>query len=113
MFENLPFVTFASSFRQIANPRVACALAWRTGTMAVPGVGRFAMMMPSSAEKHASVLLVEDEALICDMVADVLQEQGFEVQAVSTAGEALRCLQSGSPFDILFTDVNLPGDMDG
>jgi CheY-like chemotaxis protein len=71
------------------------------------------MTMLSSAEKRASVLLVEDEALICDMVAEALQEQGFEVQAVATAGEALCKLQSGSSFDILFTDVNLPGDMDG
>jgi CheY-like chemotaxis protein len=64
-------------------------------------------------EKRASVLLVEDEPLICDLAAEVLAEQGFEVRAVSTAMEALRYLMSGSKVDILFTDVNLPGDMDG
>jgi CheY-like chemotaxis protein len=71
------------------------------------------MTMVMNAEKRTSVLLVEDEALICDVVAEALVEQGFEVRAVSNAGDALRQLLSGSPVDILFTDVNLPGDMDG
>jgi len=64
-------------------------------------------------EKRASVLLVEDEPLICDLAAEVLAEQGFEVRAVSTAMEALRHLISGSQIDVLFTDINLPGGMDG
>ena len=64
-------------------------------------------------EKRASVLLVEDEPMICDMAAEALAEQGFEVQAVSNAGDALRCLIAGPPIDVLFTDVNLPGGMDG
>ena len=71
------------------------------------------MTMVTNAEKRTSVLLVEDEALICDVVAEALVELGFEVRAVSNAGDALRQLLSGAPIDILFTDVNLPGDMDG
>jgi CheY-like chemotaxis protein len=65
------------------------------------------------SEKRASVLLVEDEPMICDIAAEALEEQGFVVRAVSTANEALRYLTSGSVVDILFTDVNLPGGMDG
>jgi CheY-like chemotaxis protein len=64
-------------------------------------------------EKRANVLLVEDEPMICDLAAEALEEQGFVVRAVSTANEALRYLLAGSPVDILFTDVNLPGGMDG
>ena len=64
-------------------------------------------------EKRASVLLVEDEPMISDMAVEALEEQGFEVQAVANAGDALRCLIAGSPIDVLFTDVNLPGGMDG
>jgi CheY-like chemotaxis protein len=75
--------------------------------------GEFAMTMVTNAERRTSVLLVEDEALICDVVAEALVEQGFEVRAVSNAGDALSQLLSGSPIDILFTDVNLPGGMDG
>ena len=65
------------------------------------------------SEKRASVLLVEDEPMISDLATEALQEQGFEVAAVSNAGEALRRLISGARIDILFTDVNLPGGMDG
>ena len=65
------------------------------------------------SEKRASVLLVEDEPMISDLATEALQEQGFEVAAVSNAGEALRRLISGAQIDILFTDVNLPGGMDG
>lgn len=67
----------------------------------------------SSGEIRASILLVEDEPLISDLAAEALVEQGFEVQTVSTAGDALRHLASGSRIDVLFTDVNLPGGMDG
>ena len=69
--------------------------------------------MVDVSEKRASVLLVEDEPMISDLATEALQEQGFEVAAVSTAGEALRRLISGARIDILFTDVNLPGGMDG
>jgi CheY-like chemotaxis protein len=69
--------------------------------------------MSTSSEKRASVLLVEDEPLICNLAAEALEEQGFEVCAVASASEALRCLNSGKPIDILFTDVNLAGGMDG
>jgi CheY-like chemotaxis protein len=64
-------------------------------------------------EKRASVLLVEDEPMICDLAVEALEEQGFAVQAVATAGDALRCLIAGPAIDVLFTDVNLPGGMDG
>jgi CheY-like chemotaxis protein len=61
----------------------------------------------------AKVLLVEDEVLISDLVSDVLVEQGFTVHAVDTADEALEYLQSGGDADVLFTDINLPGQIDG
>jgi CheY-like chemotaxis protein len=60
-----------------------------------------------------NVLLVEDEIQICDLAADALAEQGFEVCSATSALEALHILDSGSPIDVLFTDVNLSGGMDG
>jgi CheY-like chemotaxis protein len=59
------------------------------------------------------VLLVEDEFLICDMLVEALAGHGFEVKAVTNAKDALRHLTCGSPCDILLTDINLPGGMDG
>ncbi len=67
----------------------------------------------ASLEKRASVLLVEDEPMISDIAAEALQEQGFEVRTVSNAADALLQLMSGLRIDVLFTDVNLPGGMDG
>ena len=58
------------------------------------------------------VLLVEDEFLISEWVSESLEEQGFAVRAVSNAAEALRLLNS-TAVDVLFTDVNLPGGVDG
>jgi CheY-like chemotaxis protein len=71
------------------------------------------MAMTMSVEKRASVLLVEDEPLICNLAAEALEDQGFDVCAVSNAGEALQCLNSGKTFDVLFTDVDLADGMDG
>jgi CheY-like chemotaxis protein len=58
------------------------------------------------------VLVVEDEFLISEWVAQSLSEQGFVVQTASNAADALECLSS-EPVDVLFTDINLPGGMDG
>ncbi len=58
------------------------------------------------------VLLVEDEFLISEWVAESLSEQGFAVSTASNAADALRHLGS-APVDVLFTDINLPGSMDG
>lgn len=58
------------------------------------------------------VLLVEDEFLISEWVAESLTEQGFTVHAVANAADALRYLDA-APVDVLFTDVNLPGGVDG
>ena len=60
-----------------------------------------------------SVLLVEDEVLISNMVADCLTASGFAVHEVTSADEALQYINSGARIDILFTDVNLPGGMNG
>lgn len=67
------------------------------------------MTMQTAGEKRASILLVEDEALICEVTAEALADQGFEVEAVANGEEALRCLASDRPIDVLFTDINLPG----
>jgi len=60
------------------------------------------------AAAAVSVLLVEDEVMISNLVADCLVESGFRVQEVATADEALRYIKSGANVDVLFTDINLP-----
>lgn len=72
-----------------------------------------AAMEPSVNEKGPiHVLFVEDEFLISEWISQALSEQGFAVQTATNAADALRHLAS-VPVDILFTDINLLGDMDG
>jgi CheY-like chemotaxis protein len=65
------------------------------------------------AAEPRTVLLVEDEFLISQYVAEELSEYGFTVHESSTADDALRYIDSGAPVDVLFTDINLPGSIDG
>jgi CheY-like chemotaxis protein len=74
-------------------------------------VGR--AIMADNPSHLSRVLLVEDEFLICELLAEVLSEYGFEVHAVCNAQDALRHLTGGHPCDLLFTDINLPGGVDG
>ncbi|SCX29592.1 Blue-light-activated protein [Agrobacterium sp. DSM 25558] len=55
-----------------------------------------------------TVLLVEDDALIRMNTAEILQDAGFIVVEAASAEEAMAALET-VPFDILVTDVNLPG----
>jgi DNA-binding response OmpR family regulator len=64
-------------------------------------------------KKEPAVLLVEDEPLLGELMTEALIDQGFEVHAAPDANDALRYLVSGAQVDILFTDVDLGGGMDG
>ncbi|MGH6727563.1 MAG: response regulator [Pseudolabrys sp.] len=57
--------------------------------------------------------MVEDELLISELIAEALSEHGFAVHTVADAEQALRYLESGATVDVLFTDINLLGQMDG
>jgi DNA-binding response OmpR family regulator len=62
--------------------------------------------------KQIHVLLVEDEIMISEWVAQSLSEQGFAVQTAANAADALDHL-AADEVDVLLTDINLPGGMDG
>lgn len=64
-------------------------------------------------ETPATLLLVEDEILIRMTVADYLRDCGYHVIEASNAHEALSVLRSDVAIDIVFTDVHMPGTMDG
>jgi CheY-like chemotaxis protein len=59
------------------------------------------------------VQIVEDELLISMWVEDALRDVGYTVLNVETADQALVNFESRDDIDILFTDVNMPGSMDG
>lgn len=61
----------------------------------------------------ARILLVEDEGLIRMVTADYLRDEGFEVVEAWDGDEAARLLDASDRFDVLFTDVRMPGVLDG
>jgi CheY-like chemotaxis protein len=63
--------------------------------------------------KTITVLVVEDEALIRMAIADQLQELGFKVLEAANASEAVDMLVANADIQVMFTDVDMPGGMDG
>ena len=60
------------------------------------------------------VLLVEDEPLIREIMAESLRDAGHEVIEVETGVAALQAIRTLSePLSILVTDFHMPGDIDG
>jgi DNA-binding NtrC family response regulator len=59
------------------------------------------------------VLLVEDEFLMCRMIEVALAEAGYAVHTFSNGRDALGYLAAGGHADVLFTDIDLGGDIDG
>lgn len=58
-------------------------------------------------------LIVEDEAMILMLAADVFRERGFHVLEAGDVAAAMRVFRACAAVDILFTDVNMPGDLTG
>lgn len=62
--------------------------------------------------KRLEILLVEDEVLIRMDIAYSLRAEGWHVVEAGTAADALAALARSS-FDVLLTDVHMPGDLSG
>jgi len=67
----------------------------------------------STAPLPAVALVAEDEFLLRMEAADTLSDVGFTVLEVASADDALRFLEERDDVDLLFTDVNMPGHLDG
>ena len=59
------------------------------------------------------VLVVEDEPLVRMLAADILEEDGFEVVEAAMAPAALAILERRQDVTALFTDIDMPGGMNG
>ncbi|MBZ5763087.1 response regulator [Rhizobium sp. VS19-DR104.2] len=58
-------------------------------------------------------LVVDDEPLILLDTADMISDEGYTVVEASTADQAFAFLDRLSSLQLLFTDVQMPGDLDG
>jgi CheY-like chemotaxis protein len=65
-----------------------------------------------SKRKHA-VLVVEDEPLIRMCALDFVRDAGFEAIEAANADDAIEILGARDDIGVVFTDVNMPGSMDG
>ena len=67
-----------------------------------------------AAATAETVLVVEDDVLVRLVIAGYLRDCGYRVLEAASADEAVRLLQRGeAQVDVVLTDVEMPGEMDG
>ena len=66
-----------------------------------------------SVAKRAVILIVEDEWLIGMNAVEMIEEAGFEVVEAASADEAIVVLEGRLDITVVFTDIQMPGSMDG
>ena len=59
------------------------------------------------------ILVVEDDAFLRSLTAEFLEDCDFSVLQAETAEEAIRLLRANRRIGVVFSDVQMPGDMDG
>jgi len=64
-------------------------------------------------QNAATILVVEDELLVREMIAEELRDAGFAVLEAGDGEVAAGLLGSAQRIDLLFTDIRLPGALDG
>lgn len=70
-------------------------------------------MADKSIARTPAVLIVEDEPMVRLCAVETIEEAGFEVIEAANADEAIRILESRRDIRVVFTDVHMPGSMDG
>lgn len=69
--------------------------------------------LEAQANEPPLVLVVEDEFLVRLVISDALREAGYRVIEAVDADDAAAVLASGVPVNLVFSDVQMPGSMDG
>ena len=70
-------------------------------------------MGTSCLEKRVIILVVEDDFLWRMDAVQMIEEAGFDVLEAANADEAIPILETRSDINVIFTDINMPGSMDG
>ena len=70
-------------------------------------------MSKADRDRNPVVLVVEDETLVRVTALAIIEESGFEAIAAGNADEAIHSLESRGDISAVFTDVQMPGPMDG
>src|SRR5215210_6872609 len=69
--------------------------------------------MATDSAKKSIVLIVEDEMLLRMRAVDIVEDAGFTPLEAVNADDALVLLESRSDIELLFTDIQMPGSMNG
>jgi two-component system, response regulator PdtaR len=69
--------------------------------------------MGNSNKFRITVLIVEDESLIRMGIVSSFEDAGFLIYEAENGDEAIRMLEDHSEVRLVFTDINMPGSMDG
>ena len=69
--------------------------------------------MGQSASKKPVVLLVEDESLLRMDAVEMIRSAGFDVVEAENADDAIEILEVRRDITVVFTDIQMPGSMDG
>jgi CheY-like chemotaxis protein len=67
----------------------------------------------NDATANKSVLLVEDELLLCWVVEETLRGEGYRVRIETTGNAGLAAIESGQQFDLLVSNIKLADGPDG
>lgn len=69
--------------------------------------------IPLSTGKGQTIMIVEDEASLRDMITDLIASLGYKTETAISGVDALEKIRAGISLDLLLTDVVMPGDLDG
>src|SRR3981189_1951668 len=70
-------------------------------------------MTTKLTDSPANVLVVEDEMVLRMRAVDIVEDAGFTAVEAVNADEAIAILEARSDISLLFTDIQMPGSMDG
>ena len=63
--------------------------------------------------RTAVVLIVEDEPLLLMNAVDMIEDAGFQAFTAGNADEAIKLLETRTDISVIFTDIDMPGSMNG
>jgi CheY-like chemotaxis protein len=69
--------------------------------------------MSNSVRRRPVVLIVEDELLLRINAVEMIEDAGFEALEAADADEAIAILETRHDIRVIFTDIQIPGSMDG
>lgn len=70
-------------------------------------------MVRPKKDTHGRILLVEDDDEVAALVSEMLGQLGYEVTRAASAAAALGALADGRAIDVIFSDIMMPGGMNG